>query len=445
MTDTRSVDDAQEHYWREVDRQGRFNLKVHLLQGAVGILGMSFFIPETVLAAYMTTMTDSKFLIGLPAAITGFAWNFPMLFYSYLVQRQKQRLQIALKAGSLVRFAFVGMAASAFIATPWGHNAGMWVFFLSLGLMACTAGGSAMAWQDLLGRTLPPARRGFFFGLRESIAGFAGFLGAVFLSLYLGARTVDPSEAHHGLPSDYALPFALGAGLYFASWYLLTFVREPEWVADGVRGGAWRQYYRDTFLILKNDRNFRMYVFVRCLLGATGIFNIALFASYAIKEFKISTALVAGVFTAMSLLGRTIMGPIAGRVADKRGFKLPLLAGVIMLMVMLILGITLQWFGSLILPAFFVIYFLAGGLGSVIWVATFNLQLDFGPVGDRVRYIALASTLSSPVTLIAAGSSGFLVDSFGYRPVMLAALAVTIAVFFTVNYLFHDPRHLRAQ
>jgi MFS family permease len=239
------------------------------------------------------------------------------------------------------------------------------------------------------------------------------------------------------------LPFAAGAVFYFASWYILTFIREPEWPGQAVPAGAWREYYRDTFRILKTDRNYRIYVFVRCLLGATGIFNVALFASYAIREFQISTAVVAGVFSAMSLLGRTLVGPIAGRIADRTGFKLPLLAGIVMQMVMFALGISLVWLGPFVLPGFLVIYFLAGSVGTTIWVATYNLQLEFGRVEDRVRYISLGSTLSSPVFLAATASSGFLVDIFGYREVMLAALLVAIAVWAAVYYVFEDPRKTR--
>jgi len=431
---------AEEVYWREVDRRGFHNLRVHLIQGGLAILGFSFFMPETVLAAYMTTMTDSKFLIGLPAAVNGFAWNFPMLFYAYTVQRRRQRLEMALKAGSFVRFAFAGIAVSAFVAARWGAAPAMAVFFSSLALMACTAGGSAMAWQDLVGRTLPPARRGFFFGLREATAGFSGFLGAVCLSFYLKGRAADPALGQHGVPRDYLVPFAVGAVIYFSSWYLLTFVREPEWPGEPVPAGAWRRYYRDTFRILAADRNFRTYVFIRCLLGATGIFNVALFTSYAIKEFGVPKAVAAGVFSAMALLGRMVGGPVAGRVADRTGFRVPLLGGIAMLVAMLSIGISLRWLGALALPGFLVIYFLAGALNSAIWVATFNLQLEFSVVGERLRYIALASTLSSPVVLAATAASGFLVDVFDYRKVMAAALVVALAVWAIVYHVFEDPR-----
>ena len=431
---------GEQAYWRDVDRHGMHNLRIHLVQGGLSILGIAFFIPETVLAAYMTTMTDSKFLIGLPAAINGFAWNFPMLFYSYVLQRHKQRLQSALRIGSLVRFAFLGIAVSAFVATRWGATAAMLVFFGSLTLMASTAGGSAMAWQDLVGRTLPPARRGFFFGLREAVAGLSGFVGATGLSFYLRNRAIDPAAKLHGSPSDYVLPFFFGALVYFGAWYILTLVREPDWPVDGLPAGTGRAYYRETFNILSTDRNFRTYVLIRCMLGATGIFNVALFASYAIKEFRISTAIVAGVFSAMSLLGRTVAGPIAGRIADRMGFKVPLLGGISLLVVLLSIGIFLPHLGALILPAFFVIYFLSGALNSAIWVATFNLQLEFGRVEDRPRYIALASTLSAPVVLAATASSGFLVDIFSYRKVMAAALVVAVVVWAIVYRVFQDPR-----
>lgn len=433
----------EQTYWHEVNVHGRHNLIVHVAQGGTGILGLSFFIPHTVLATYVATMTDSTFLIALPAAITGFAWDFPMLFYSYIVQRYKQRKEVALKAGASVRFAFVGMAASALIASWYGPGAGLTVFFASLAMMSCTAGGSAMAWQDLTGRTLPPARRGFFFGLREASAGLAGFGGAAFLSVYLKHRAQGAAEGHVGVPADYVLPFALGAGLYFVSWYVLTYVREPVWPGEGVPAGSWRQYYRDSFAILRTDRNFRTYVFVKCLLNLTGIFNIALFASYALKRFGIPPAVIAGVFSAMQLAGRTLVGPLSGRIADRLGFKVTLLAGVVMLAVVLVLGLLLPLASGAALWVFLVIYFLTGASNSTLWVSQFNLQMEFGRTEDRVRYISLACTLSAPVALIAAGSSGWLVGIFGYGPVLAAALVVTVAVWGIVHHIFVDPRKAR--
>jgi MFS family permease len=434
----------EQAYWREVARHGRHNLIVHIAQGGTGILGLSFFIPHTVLATFVATMTDSTFLIGLPAAITGFAWDFPMLFYSYIVQRHKQRKEVALKAGASVRFAFVGMAASAYIASRYGAGAGLTVFFASLALMSCTAGGSAMAWQDLTGRTLPPARRGFFFGLREASAGLAGFAGAVFLSFYLRHRAEGAAEGYVGSPTDYIVPFALGAALYFVSWYVLVYVREPEWPGEGVPAGSWRRYYSDSFAILRSDRNFRTYVYVKCLLALTGIFNIALFASYALKQFGISPAVVAGVFSGMQLLGRTLMGPLSGRVADRLGFKVTLLAGIVMLAVVLVLGLALPLAPGAALAIFLVIYFLTGALNSTLWVSQFNLQMEFGRTEDRVRYISLACTLSAPVSLIAAGSSGWLVGIFGYGPMLAAALVVTVGVWTVVHHIFVDPRKARS-
>gem|GEM_PF-4167871 len=428
---------SEQFYWREVELHGRHNVRAHLLQGGLGIFGMSFFAPETALAAYMTTMTSSKFLIGLPAAITGFAWSFTMLFYCYVIQRKKQRKQVALRVGSLVRFAFVAIAASAWAASFWGFGPAMSVFFAALVLLSFTAGGSAMAWQDFIGRTLPHARRGFFFGLREATAGLAGFGGALLLSLYLRGRGKAPG--------DYAWPFTTGALFYFASWYLLSRVREPVWPGDPVPEGTWRQYYRETFRILRDNLNFRTYVLVRCLLAVTAIFNFALFASYAIKEFGIAEALVAGVFGAVSLLGRAVAGPVAGRIADRTGFKLPLVAGVAIMVATLAIGLALKPMGSYALVGFLCIYFLAGVVGTVIWVANFNLQLEFSAVSDRPRYIALASTISAPVYLVASAASGYLVDRFHYRPVMFAALLVALAVLALVSLLFEEPRKARPQ
>jgi MFS family permease len=200
-----------------------------------------------------------------------------------------------------------------------------------------------------------------------------------------------------------------------------------------------RDYYVNTFSILKENPNFRTYVLVRCLLALGAIFNLGLFAGYAINEYHVSRAVVSGVFTAAQMTGSVLAAALAGKIADRFGFRVTLLSGVVMAAVMLLLALALQWLAPFATAVFIVIYFLAGAQGSAIWVANFNLMISFGRVEDRPRYIALAMLFAAPIALTAALLSGLLADFIGYRAVMALALAVIAAVWVAVFRVFREP------
>ena len=437
MSDETGSLQAQRAYWHEIERHFPWNVGVQLLQGALALFAMGFFAPETVLAAYLTTLTDNKFLIGLPWALSLFYWYFPAIFYSYRLQRYRQRKGVVIAWSLSLRAGFALFAASALAASRYGATAGIVLFLAAEAALVLTASPAALAWHDFVGRVLPPAKRGLIVGLREALGSLGGFAAAALLFAYLSRR--------EAAPGNYFWPFVAGAFVYFVSIIPFAMTREPHWPGEVAAPGSWREYYAGTFSALREDANFRTYVFVRCLLAVTAIFNLGLFASYAITEFGVSRALVSGLFTAVSLAGGVIAATVTGRVADKKGFKAALLGGLALTGLMLVAGLSLKWMGRLATPVFFLIYFLAGAQGSAVWVANFNIMLEFGRVEDRPRYISLVALFACPVALAAALTSGLLVHMLGYRAVMLIALCVCAAVWATVYVVFQEPCVHRAR
>ncbi|RPJ54169.1 MAG: MFS transporter, partial [Acidobacteria bacterium] len=330
-------DEALRGYWRLVGRHYRWNVGVNALQGATALFSMALFMPETVLTAYMTTLTDSKLLIGLPWALSLFYWSFSALFYTRKIESCRQRMGVTQALSAPTRLAFTLMAASAWVA-GYGPVVAIVVFFIGEALLTLTGGGAAVSWQDLLGRVFPPSKRGWAFGMREGFGHLSGFCGTAFMLWYLKGRGHDPQS--------YMWPFTVGAIVYWLSLVALWMTREPRWPYEAPKLPPRRQYYADMFSVLRTNANFRTYVVVKCLIASTAIFNFGLFVPYAIEHFGVSQAFAAGVFSAIALAGRICAAPIAGRLADRKGLKVPLLTGLTLVAGLLCVGLSLEYFAA---------------------------------------------------------------------------------------------------
>lgn len=424
--------EAQSGYWLEVQRGYRFNGSLHVLQGALALFAMGVFSPATVLTPYVATMTSSKFLIGLPWVLSMFFWSFTSLFYSYFLRGLRQRKGATVFFGALSRTGFMMMALSALAAVKWGAAPALVIFFLAELVLAMTAGGAALAWQDMLGRIIPPARRAWFFGMREAAGQLSALVAAAFLFLHLRGRSLAAA--------DYLFPLAVGAVVYWVSWAVFIATREPKWPFEAPARQPWSTYISETFGILRRHGNYRTFVLLRGATAAVGIFNLGLFAPYAIDRFGVSAAVVSGAFTAVMLAGRVTMALAAGRAAGRFGYKAVYNAGLAALTLVLGLGLALERLEGVAPAVLGLVYFLIGAQGTAIWMGTYNLQLEFGRVEDRPRYIALADTLCSPIVLAAGMASGLLVERFGYRPVMFVALLAAAAVMVASVGLLEEPR-----
>ena len=164
------------------------------------------------------------------------------------------------------------------------------------------------------------------------------------------------------------LPLAVGAGVYWLSYGIFAATREPRWPVAPPERPKPSVFLRDTFGVLRRDRNFRVFVTVRCLIALVGIFNLGLFAPYATKRLGIDEAMVAGLFTAVVFVGRIAAAIFSARVAQKYGYKATLVSGLVMLLVVLVAGLLLESAGGAAVWLLFLIYFLVGAQMTAMWM-----------------------------------------------------------------------------
>lgn len=175
-------------------------------------------------------------------------------------------------------------------------------------------------------------------------------------------------------------------------------------------------------------------------LPRASLFSLSLYSAYAREAFAISPSKVVAALTAANYLSQVLVGPWAGRLGDRLGFKSLLVVSAGVTATSLVVGLSLPLWGGAAIAGFTLVSFLFGVSWLTMTIANLNIVLEFAHVEDRPAYMGLAATLGAPTLLLAPLLGGWLVDRVGYVPVMAASLAVSLLVAAISALGFREPR-----
>jgi predicted MFS family arabinose efflux permease len=109
-------------------------------------------------------------------------------------------------------------------------------------------------------------------------------------------------------------------------------------------------------------------------------------------------------------------------------------------MAALAVGLALAIWGSH--PAFY--YATAFALGVFLVadrLAFYNLSMAFCPHDDNTAYLGIIPALIAPATVLMAGSSGTLIDRFGFMPVAWLGFGGALVALYLVVFRLPEPRY----
>ncbi len=296
----------------EVERNYPWNFAFNLLDGATFWLGLSFMSSTTIVPLFVSKLTSSQLAIGLIAVIANSGWFLPQLFTANTVQRLPRRKPVVVNLGFFTERLPLWLLPLAALLAVEAPTLALLLFFLGYAGHAVGAGVVATAWQDLVARIFPVARRGSFFGITTFVGNGTGALGATF-SAWLLATLV--------FPTNFVATFTLAAFFITLSWAFLAFAREPEQAVTAPRQSN-SQFWAGLPQILRSDVNFRRFILARLLLVLGGM-GAGFLTVAAVSRWQVSDGVV-GLYTLALLIGQTIANAAAGLLADRKGHKLPL-------------------------------------------------------------------------------------------------------------------------
>lgn len=391
---------------------------------------INFISISTVLAAFLALLTDSEVVIGIASGILSSAWLLPQLFVAGIASRQKRMLPMLIKAAFLSRPLLFPLALFVTLMADTRPTLTLVVTVAAIFLFFVGDAFASVPWFDLLGRILPPRRRGRVQGIGQIVGGVGGVLAGIVVREILGNPVRFP------FPGNYGLLFAIGGGVFMLSGVAVLFIQEPDEPREVTEKVSLGQVFRSMPRVLADDRPFLVLVITKIVAAFSGIAS-TFYVLYATRELGFTLA-DTGLFVSAQVTGGILAGLLLGYLQDKWGPRVHMrvvmiLAGAVPILALLarpLAGVSM----AALTAVYLTLYFVHGvGVGSMGW-PFFNWILEYAPEARRPVYIGMLNTLSA-TAMLAPMIGGAIVRGISYQAVFVVGVCIAAVALLLTRWL----------
>jgi hypothetical protein len=403
------------------------NFHLGVINGVLNLIQETLLDPTLVLVAFLSQLTASPLLLGLVVPLRDGTWSLPQFWSAGRVRSQRLKITLYRKLAIFRSLSWLGLALSFNLIPGSGWLVAAFFFFYT---SANLAGGlSGLSFLEVVGKVIPPRRRGEFFAWRLGIGGVFS-IGASLL-----VRWLINSEG----PVHFPYNFGLLSIIYFVigTISVFTFSKTEELPdPDSPSPISIQEQLKLALNFLKIDKTYRHFIVLQSALIMGGCAT-PFFAVYVQQKLGGSTNMI-GVYLGINMISNILSNLFFGRISRHLGnsfvLRLGSLAG--LGMSILILGLTLsagklgingQTASIFLIPVFI----LSSIRGTAIGVSGNSLLLDLSPATDRALFLGFTNSLLGLV-LLATSLSGVLVMVLGYSGLFLLILLMHLFAFLTV-------------
>ena len=354
-----------------------------LWHGAFLALGMALTQPTTVIAAVVADLTGSTVWVGGLVTVLMVAAALPQLFVARWVEPRPTKMPFLLLA---IYLRVASWAVLAGLIYTLGDSQPELLAWALVGLLAIFYAGGGLGnipYTDIIGKVIPPSRRGTFFGGKEALAGPLA-IGAALLARRILAE-VD-------YPDSYALLFGLAAAALAVASIGFWLIREPPRTDAPGRAQPWRAYWAQ---LAAAARRLKTLVTVQLLTGFS-LMALPFYVVYARDELSAPPEAVGWYLLAQvtgGVLGNLIWARLVDRVNSRTMLTACALTSTLAPLLAIVLG-PLGWWA--LLPTFF----LAGAAFGGRQVGYQSALLELAPASERPTYAALNAVLILPMAVL---------------------------------------------
>lgn len=405
----------------EAALHARRNFRVGVSNGVMMTLVEALIAPTLVLAWFVSRLGAPNVLVGLLPAILSGGWFLPQL----IVASRVQGLPYVMKwysAVGIVRIIALGLLVPATIALADYPTLLLFAFFFLYVIYSFGGGVSGIPWLEMVGKVIPPRRRGTFFGMRS-------FWGGVLALAVAGPIAAIMSEELWGLtfPYNFALLFALATvGVAIGVWAWSS-VREPA-ATHSASPVSLRNLLRRGVEATRTDRDYRNFMVSRILMSLATVADpfYVVYAKTQLGAPPATVGLYLGALSISSLLSNFFWSPLADR-ASNRTLMVWTVASVA---VVPLTAIVISLFEGLVdngvlFTSFAAVFVLSGLALGGARIVNNNMLLTIAPPTERPTYIGFLNTLLGIVIFVPV-IGGAVVDTLGFGVLFVASFLVTM-------------------
>jgi MFS family permease len=396
-------------------------------------VGMSFIGTTTVMPTFVRHFTDSFAVIGLINVIQTGGFLIPQLIVSNLIAHRERKKPVMIGVGVFYRFLPWLFALFLVLNRDAGGALILTVFYLGYVLFNLGDSIATVPWFDIMGKSVPPGRRGRMMGSAQVIGGLFAIAGGQLVEVIL-------SPEGPPFPLNYALCFAIAGLGVVLSWVASMFVHEVVQPVAETRM-AFRDYLPALTRVLRDDKHFLLVTLAR-LIGGMANMALPFYIIFGTDQLHFAPETI-GLFVSAQVTGGLLAGTVLGFLNERSGSRAAIIASLAIQMLAPLIAL-LVFFGGATFgaaaPWVYALVFVAVGVGQSSGILGFiNYVLELAPPRERVTYVGLTNTLSG-VLLFAPLIGAAVIQLTSYTGMFLLVVAV-LAVSLVISRQLIEPRH----
>jgi MFS family permease len=354
-------------------------------------VGFAFYDPMVVVPAFVNDFTGSTLLVGLLSALRVLFITLPQIWAASVLEARPRMKPLLIGSSVMGRLPVLVLAAAVFFWAGSGTQTWLVMLILSLSviLFFTSEGLNSVSWTALVGKVVPEAFRGRFFGLGQFLSSLGSLAAGYLVNRVLAQRAM-------ALSTRWSVVFAFGFVSMMLSVVSMIFIREAPADATVEERTDVRKSLSKMSQYLHEDRWLRRMILVQLVL-VTGMATFAFFVVRARQLLPNAEAMV-GTFLIMQSAGSGAAALVGGLLVDHVGSWAAIRAAAFA-QVLAPVAAVLAGFGVAPLVFYLLVFFLIGFVHGASWWSFSAYLLAMAPEDRRPIYLATSGVLSSITVL----------------------------------------------
>ena len=397
--------DAKADLRQSTESLNRRNFFGGLWHWAFLTLGVSLTESTTVISSFVVDLTGSTMWVGGLSTVLMVAGVLPQLIAARLIEPHPRKMPYLMTAIYLRVISWGILASSIFI---FGGQDPMVLAGILVGMLVIFYAGGGLGnipYTDIIGKIIPPNKRGAFYGGRGILAGPLSVAAA------FAARQILATVPY---PNNYGLLFGIAAVGLAISSIGFWIIREPIAEPASTKPRTWPEFWQ---YLRSASRNMKP-LFIAQLLTGFSLMVLPFYVVYAREQLGAPVDAV-GWFLLAQVLGGSLSNLVWARIVDTSGSRRMIFICAVISTMTPLLAILLGSFGWM---AMMPVFFFAGAIFNGRSVGFQSALLEISPEAERGTYAGLNAALTLPVAFLSL-AAGLFLQYWSYTALFLIASA----------------------